>query len=144
MIYMPGGRSLVNNSIFNLVLMLAGLSSTSIPFPLHSRLSPPSLFPLVSLSLLYVSVPPSPFPPGASFSSSFSFPFFYSFLFFIRTYPAPCRRPDKSEISTASVNKFLYRRPSSPCTFHIRANLVIKSGGIKVKRKKGECLSFKN
>lgn len=116
MIYMPGGRSLVNNSIFNLVLMLAGFSPTSIPFPLRSRLS----LPLPQFSLLYVFVPP--FPPGASL---FFFPLFISLLFlsfYSSTLIPPCRRPDKGEISTASVNKFLHRRPSLLRTFRVRAS----------------------
>lgn len=49
---MSDGRSLVNNSIFNLVLMLAGFSSTSSPsfppssalFAVSSRASPSPLF----------------------------------------------------------------------------------------------------
>jgi len=85
MIYMPGGRSLVNNSIFNLVLMLAGFSPTSIPFPLRSRLSlplPPVLFTLrfratVAVSVRRVSL----------FLSSFYFSFIPFFLF-VGTYPA--------------------------------------------------------
>lgn len=79
MIYMPGGRSLVNNSIFNLVLMLAGFSPTSIPFPLRSRLSlplPPLLFTLRFRATVAVS------------ASLFFYPLFlflfYSFLFIRR------------------------------------------------------------
>lgn len=112
MIYMPGGRSLVNNSIFNLVLMLAGFSPTSIPLPPHSRLCL-SLTPCFQFSLLYVFVPPSPFPPGAR---SFSFSFYFSFIPspFIRRHLSRRRRrrPDKDEISTASVNKFLQSQKS--------------------------------
>lgn len=80
---MPGGRSLVNNSIFNLVLMLAGFSPTSIPFPLRSRLSlplPPVLFTLrfrATVSARRVSL----------FLSSFYFSFIPFFLF-VGTYPA--------------------------------------------------------
>lgn len=119
MIYMPGGRSLVNNSIFNLVLMLAGFSPTSIPFPLHSRLSlalPPVLFTLRFRATVAVS---------ARRVSLFFFPLFISLLFlsfYSSALIPPRRRPDKGEISTASVNKFLHRRPSLPRTFRVRAS----------------------
>lgn len=116
MIYMPGGRSLVNNSIFNLVLMLAGFSPTSAsPLPsILIRLSP-------SFGSLYFtfSCHHRRFRPARLFFSLLLFPLFLSF--YSSALIPPCRRPDKGEIST-SVNKFLHPSPSLPRTFHVRAS----------------------
>lgn len=126
MIYMPGGRSLVNNSIFNLVLMLAGFSSTS--------------FSLVSTFIrsLYVFVLPRrrflPYTTSPPLRLPFSLIYFLASFLSSALIP-PCRRPDKGEISTARANKFLHRRPSSPRTFP-RPRLVIKSGGIRRRKRK--------
>lgn len=104
MIYMLGGRSLVNNSIFNLVLMLAGVSLTSSPSFLFFFF----FFGLRTLLLHFVFVLShrrflSYFLRVSSLLLSFIFP-----LSFVATYPGPCRRPDKSEISTTSANINFY------------------------------------
>jgi len=93
MIYMPGGRSLVNNSIFNLVLMLAGFSPTSSSsFPPSSGLFTFSCFRLLPVQFLL------------------SFSLIYFLSFFLSSVLIPSRRRlDKDEISTARANKFLHR-----------------------------------
>lgn len=102
---MLGGRSLVNNSIFNLVLMLAGVSLTSSPSFLFFFF----FFGLRTLLLHFVFVLSH-----RRFLSSFLrvlSPLLLSFIFplsFVATYPGPCRRPDKSEISTTSANINFY------------------------------------
>lgn len=121
MIYMPGGRSLVNNSIFNLVLMLAGFSPTSIPFPLHPLSLSLSLS-FSSSSLFTFSCHRRRFRPARLLFFLFLFLFYFFVLLFSSALIPPCRRPDKGEISTASANKFLHRRPSSLCTFRVRAS----------------------
>lgn len=104
MIYMLGGRSLVNNSIFNLVLMLAGVSLTSSPFLFFFFFF---FFELRTLLLHFVFVLSH-----RRFLSSFlrvSLLLLFIFpLSFVATYPGPCRRPDKSEISTTSANINFY------------------------------------
>lgn len=73
---MPGGRSLVNNSIFNLVLMLAGFSPTSSPsFPPSSALS-------------YVFVLPRRRFLPRTLSSFLFFYLFFALFSFVGTYPA--------------------------------------------------------
>lgn len=97
MIYMPGGRSLVNNSIFNLVLMLARFSPTSSPsFPTFIR----SLYVFVLSRRRFLLC---------------AFPLSFSLIYFLPSFLSsalipPCRRPDKGEISTGRANKFLHRR----------------------------------
>lgn len=145
---MLGGRSLVNNSIFNLVLMLPPLllSPTSSSLSFHSPLH-------VTLVLFTSRL-------RASSSSSPSRPFhpFLPFILFLSFLsPAlipPCRRPDKDEISTgrARIN-FYIAVYSGLAAYFSRPRLVIKSGekfDEKKKRRKGEkrgergneCISF--
>lgn len=145
MIYMPGGRSLVNNSIFNLVLMLAGLSPTSNSLPP----SPPATF-LSSSRSLYLASSSSPFSSARSYPPSHLASHTFTFIPFLSSPSSalipPCRRSDENEISTASANKFLHRAlVRSPSLWLVayfsRSRFVIKSGRIcwtkfKIKTKK--------
>lgn len=120
---MLGGRSLVNNSIFNLVLMLPPLllsptsSSLSFHSPLHVTL-------VLFTSRLRASSSSSPSRPFRPF-----LPFILFLSFLSPALIPPCRRPDKDEISTgrARIN-FYIAVYSGLAAYFSRSRLVIKSG----------------